>query len=106
MTIMGKEGLKELAEVNLSKSEYAKKKLRETAPLRFSAPTFNEFVLTLKGDCAPVLQTLFQQGIIGGLSLKRFYPELKNEILICVTEKHSREDIDRLAQIVGGAVGD
>ena len=29
--------------------------------------------------------------------MKRFYPEMKNEILICVTEKHSKEDIDRLA---------
>ncbi len=106
LTIMGKEGLRELAEINLSKCEYAKRKLSETNPLRFSGPTFNEFVLTLKGDSEPALQTLFQQGIIGGLPLKRFYPELKNEILISVTEKHSREDIDRLAQILGGAVGD
>ena len=106
LTLMGKEGLRELAEMNLSKCEYAKRKLGETNLLRFSAPTFNEFVLTLKGDSEPALQTLFQQGIIGGLPLKRFYPELKNELLICVTEKHSREDIDRLAQILGGAVGD
>ena len=106
LTLMGKEGLRELAEANLSKCEYAKRKLGETNPLRFSAPTFNEFVLTLKGDSEPALQTLLQQGIIGGLPLKRFYPELKNELLICVTEKQSREEIDRLAQILGGAVGD
>jgi len=106
LTIMGKEGLRELAEMNLSKCEYAKRKLGETNLLRFSAPTFNEFVLTLKGDSESALQTLFQQGIIGGLPLKRFYPELKNELLICVTEKHPREEIDRLAQILGGAVGD
>lgn len=106
LTLMGKEGLRELAGINLSKSEYAKRKMALCTPLRFSAPTFNEFVITLKRDCAPALQTLFQQGIIGGLPLKRFYPELKNEILISVTERHSREDIDRLAQILGGAVGD
>ncbi len=106
LTLMGKEGLRELAEMNLSKCEYAKRKLAETNALLFSAPTFNEFVLTLKGDSEAALQTLFQQGIIGGLPLKRFYPELKNELLICVTEKHSREDIDRLTQILGGAVGD
>jgi len=106
LTLMGKEGLRELAETNLSKCEYAKKKLAGSNPLRFPAPTFNEFVLTLKGDSEPALQTLFQQGIIGGLPLKRFYPELKNELLICITEKHSREEIDRLAQILGGAVGD
>jgi glycine dehydrogenase subunit 1 len=98
LTIMGKEGLRELAEINLSKCEYAKRRLAESFPLRFSAPTFNEFVLRLKGDPDQVLKKLSDQGIIGGLPLKRFYPEMKNEILICVTEKHSREDIDRLAE--------
>jgi len=105
LTLLGKQGLKELAEMNLSKCEYAKRKIAESTPLRFSAPTFNEFVLKRK-NCDPALHTLFQQGIIGGLPLKRFYPELDCEILVTVTEKHSREDIDRLAQILGGAVGD
>ncbi len=49
LTIMGKEGLRELAEINLSKCEYAKRRLAESYPLRFSAPTFNEFVLRLEG---------------------------------------------------------
>jgi glycine dehydrogenase subunit 1 len=98
LTIMGKEGLRELAEINLSKCEYAKRRLAESFPLRFSAPTFNEFVLRLKGDPDQVLKKLSDQGIIGGLPLKRFYPEMKNEILICVTEKHSKEHIDQLAQ--------
>jgi glycine dehydrogenase subunit 1 len=98
LTVMGKEGLKELAEVNLSKCEYAKKRLAETCSLRFSAPTFNEIVLTVEGDPESMLQKLLQQGIVGGLPLKRFYPEMKKEILICVTEKHSREEIDRLAK--------
>ena len=98
LTIMGKEGLRELAEINLSKCEYAKRRLAESFPLRFSAPTFNEFVLQLKGDPDQVLKKLSDQGIIGGLPLKRFYPEMKNEILICVTEKHSKEHIDQLAQ--------
>ena len=56
LTIMGKEGLRELAEINLSKCEYAKRRLAERHPLRFSAPTFNEFVFSLKGDPDPVLQ--------------------------------------------------
>ncbi len=98
LTIMGKEGLRELAEINLSKCEYAKRRLAEGRHLRFTAPTFNEFVLTLKGDPDQTLKQLSVQGILCGLPLKRFYPEMKNEVLLCVTEKHSREDIDRLAQ--------
>jgi glycine dehydrogenase subunit 1 len=102
LTIMGKEGLRELAEINLSKCEYAKKRLGKSFPLRFSAPTFNEFVLRVKGDPDQALKKLGDQGIIGGFPLKRFFPEMKNEILICVTEKHSREDIDRLVQALKG----
>jgi glycine dehydrogenase subunit 1 len=102
LTIMGKEGLRELAEINLSKCEYAKKRLGENFPLRFSAPTFNEFVLRLKDDPDQALKKLADRGIIGGFPLKRFFPEMKNEILVCVTEKHSREDIDRLVQALKG----
>ena len=102
LTIMGKEGLRELAEINLSKCEYAKKRLAESIPLRFSAPTFNEFVLRLKDDPDQALKKLADRGIIGGLPLKRFYPEMKNEILVCVTEKLGRKDIDRLVQALKG----
>jgi len=100
-TTMGKEGLRELAEMNLSKGEYAKKRLRESGRLRFSAPTFNEFVLTLGGDSQFILRTLLQEGIIGGFPLRRFYPELEREVLICVTEKHSKQDIDHFAEMLG-----
>jgi glycine dehydrogenase subunit 1 len=104
LTILGKEGLRELAEINLSKCEYAKRRLAESFPLRFSAPTFNEFVLRLKGDPDQTLKKLSAQGMIGGLALKRFYPEMKDEILICLTEKHSREDIDRLVQALQNGI--
>jgi glycine dehydrogenase subunit 1 len=97
---MGKQGLKELAEINLSKCEYAKKKLSRVGRLRFSAPSFNEFVLTLNGDASSVLRALLKEGIIGGLPLKRFYPEMEGEILVCVTEKHAKGDIDRLADML------
>ena len=58
-------------------------------------------MLTLKGDPAPVLSGLLDEGIIGGLALKRFYPEMAREILVCVTERNSREEIDRLAAAIG-----
>ena len=105
LSLMGKQGLKELAEINLSKCEYAKKKLSGVGRLRFSAPSFNEFVLTLNRDASSVLRALLKEGIVGGLSLKRFYPEMEREILVCVTEKHTREDIDRLAEILNESSG-
>ncbi len=101
LTVMGRQGLKELAEINLSKCEYAKKRLSGTGSLRFSASTFNEFVFTLNGDVPSILQTLLKKGIVGGFPLKRFYPEMEREILVCVTEKHSKKDIDHFAEILG-----
>jgi glycine dehydrogenase subunit 1 len=100
LAVMGKQGLRETAEMNLSKCEYAKKKLSGAGRLRFSAPTFNEFVLTLNGDPPSILSNVLKEGVVGGLPLKRFYPEMEREILICVTEKHSKEDIDRFAEIL------
>jgi glycine dehydrogenase subunit 1 len=97
---MGKHGLRELAEMNLSKGEYAKKKLSQVGRLRFAAPTFNEFTISLDDNSSIILPSLLKEGFIGGLPLKRFYPEMEREILVCVTEKHSREEIDRLAAIL------
>lgn len=101
LTAMGRKGLRELAEMNLSKCEYAKRRLQEFGRLRFSAPTFNEFVFSFSQEGEVALHGLLQQGIVGGLALKRFYPELGKEILVCVTEKNSKEQIDRLAERIG-----
>jgi glycine dehydrogenase subunit 1 len=71
------------------------------AELVFSgAPRFHEFVLnTLE---APALwnQRLMDEKIVGGLDLSRWYPELKNATLWCVTEIITREQIDRAAKVL------
>lgn len=104
LSTLGKEGLKELARVNLSKCEYAKKRLGELGRLRFSGPTFNEFVISLNRDPQIILPMLLRQGIIGGFPLKKFYAEMETEVLICVTEKNSRQDIDRLFEALEKAL--
>jgi glycine dehydrogenase subunit 1 len=104
LATLGKEGLKELARINFSKGEYAKKRLGELGRLRFSGPTFNEFVVTLDQDPQFILPKLLQQGIIGGFPLKKFYPEMEREVLVCVTEKNSRENIDRWVEVLGNVL--
>src|SRR5579862_9855257 len=79
MTVYGKQGLRELAEQNLSKAHYLASKTKQ----RFTGPFFNEFVAV---GGAEVNQTLEEQKIIGGLPLDRFYPELKGTMLLCCTE--------------------
>jgi len=96
MTVYGKQGLRELAEQNLAKAHYLAGKL----PLRFSAPFFNEFVASANGRTPERLnELLLEKKIIGGLPLKRFYPELGNAMLICATEMSRREKLDAVAEV-------
>jgi glycine dehydrogenase subunit 1 len=94
---MGKQGLRELAERNVKKSHYTRDLLLQNSAYRqhFSAPFFNEFVL-LVPKARVVWNQLKEQGIIVGLPLEDWYPELKDCLLLCVTETHTRGDIERL----------
>ena len=96
MTLYGKEGLRELATQNLAKSHYLASKL----PLRFEAPFFNEFVAKTNGKPPEAInEALLQKKIIGGLSLGRFYPELKDCMLLCATEMSTRPTMDPVAYV-------
>jgi glycine dehydrogenase subunit 1 len=104
MVTMGPQGLREVALQNLRKAAYAKERLAKVRGfnLRFSGPTFNEFVLRTTKKPGEVLKGLLKRQIIGGLDLGRFYPELKDCLLVCVTEQNSRTEIDALAKALGG----
>lgn len=104
MVTMGPQGLREVALLNLRKAAYAKEQLAKVRgfSLRFTGPTFNEFVLRTKKKPGEVLTGLLKRKIIGGLDLGRFYPELKDCLLVCVTEQNSRTEIDALAKALGG----
>lgn len=102
----GKRGLMGLARHNLSRAHYLKQGLSALEGVRvaFSSPTFNEFVIELSTEPAPLLNRLLQKGILGGLNLKRFYPELSRHILLCVTEMNSRDDMDALIEEIAREV--
>ena len=105
MVTMGPQGIRDVALMNLRKAAYAKDRLGKTRGYRprFDGPTFNEFVLRCKKKPGDVLKKLLKRQIIGGLELQRFYPELADCLLICVTEQNSRGEIDGLAKTLGGA---
>jgi glycine dehydrogenase subunit 1 len=104
LTSLGPKGLRELALLNLRKAAYAKERLAKVpgAAIRFTGPTFNEFVLRTPKKPSAALKQLLRHDMIGGLDLGRFYPELNDCLLLCVTELHRREDIDALAEAMGG----
>lgn len=98
MVSLGAGGLRRLAALNLSKAEYLKKRLSEAgAKPAFSAPTFNEFTVKVKGEPEAVLKRLLDKKIIGGLALNRHYPELGHHLLVAATEMNSKEEIDAFA---------
>jgi glycine dehydrogenase subunit 1 len=94
MTVYGKHGLRELATQNLSKAHYLASKLKP----RFSGPFFNEFVVNTPAAPEQLNDALLQKKIIGGLNLKRHYPELGNAVLLCATEMSKRKDMDTLIE--------
>ena len=104
MTVYGREGLKELARHNLAKAAYASGEFAKRAKLLFAgAPRFNEFVVQTAEDPYAINQRLLEQKIIGGLPLRKFYPELGNAALWCCTELSTKETIDRAAAELGKA---
>ena len=99
LTLLGKEGLREMAEQNLSKAQFALTQLTHIPGVRrtFSAPFFNEFTIELPRSARLVNHHLLREKIVGPLPLGPSYPELTKNALVCVTETTSREDIEKLA---------
>ncbi|MGB8952951.1 MAG: aminomethyl-transferring glycine dehydrogenase subunit GcvPA [Candidatus Aminicenantales bacterium] len=100
---LGGEGLKELAAQNIQKANYAVDQLVQLKGVKrkFRGSVFNECVLEFSRDPDEINDFLREKGIIGGLSLSGFYPELRQCALFCVTEVHTKEEIDRLADFIG-----
>lgn len=104
MTALGKNGVQEMAMLNIQKAHYAKNQLSsiQGVELAFEQPFFNEFVLKLPKSVKEVNKALLQEGILGGFDLSLDYPELENHMLVAVTEIKTKEEIDRFAKVLEG----
>ncbi len=94
MAVYGKEGIRELAEQNLSKAHY----LAGGLDRRFQGPTFNEFVVRC-GSPEALNEALLANKIIGGIPLGRYYPELADSMLLCATEMNRRAEMDAFKRV-------
>ena len=101
LAALGPQGLREVGELNWNRAHHALDGLTalDNVSSKFSGAVFNEFVLEVDGKASDVLKQLRAQGISAGIDLGRFYPELDNCILTCVTEKRTDKDIDRLVDV-------
>jgi glycine dehydrogenase subunit 1 len=104
LALLGRVGLRRLAEINLAKAEHAKAMVRASSGLSLplSAPTFNEFVVGVKGSAEATLRRAEEAGIVAGLDLSAYAPEIGPALLVCTTELAPRSAIDRLVATLAG----
>jgi glycine dehydrogenase subunit 1 len=102
MSVMGKEGIKEVAEQCMRKAHYAYNELIKSGQCKpvFNKPFFKEFAVETVVNSSTINDELLQSGILGGYSLEKDYSHLKNSLLFCVTEKRSKEEIDKLVKLM------
>lgn len=92
--------LKDLAMLNHKNALYFQKQLNQKGLNRtFSSPFFNEFVVST-ANAENMLKQLRKNEIAGGINLGKFYPELKDKILVCVTEMNSAEEMEQYVKIL------
>lgn len=111
LALLGPRGLEELGEVIMFKTRYAMQLLAKIEGVKvplFKSPHFKEF--TVNFDSAnmtmrEIHENLLKHGVHGGKDLTKEFPELGKTALYCVTETHSKEEIDRLAQLLKNVLG-
>jgi glycine dehydrogenase subunit 1 len=105
---LGKQGLVELGELLTRRTAYARERLAavEGVELLHDAPVVREFAVRLDAPVAEVLDRCAAEGIAAGYPLGREYPEHEDGLLVALTERRSRGDIDRLAAVLERAVAE
>ena len=98
--LMGKQGLVELAELNMTQAAYARERLTSIPGVEpvDQGPWFNEFRVRLPIDARVAVSRMIDKGIAAGFPLGRYYPDQPNNLLVAVTEKRSKEEIGYLAE--------
>ena len=102
MSVLGKTGLQQVAELCYQKAHYAAGELvkLDGFELCHAEPFFHEFVLCCPRPASVVNEYLLQRAIFGGYDLGQDYPSMKNHLLIAVTEMNSRDEIDTLVEVL------
>ena len=106
LATLGPHGLRETAELCVQKANYARQQIMRTDRFSdaFNLPTFKEFVVRDQNNqVASMLQDAANQGILAGIPLQRWYPDLSDCFLVTVTEQRTKQQIDALANCLANA---
>jgi glycine dehydrogenase subunit 1 len=106
MCLLGKTGFVQVAEQCLAKTQYLRGKIQELDGFGLvypTTPTFNEFVVRVRGGNAQALvERLARDGILAGVPVSKYQPECDDQLLVAVTERHTRKDLDRFIDALRG----
>jgi len=102
MSLLGKNGLRQLAELCFHKAHYAAERIASLQGFSLWSPTtfFNEFVIRCPAPAAEINDLCLDHDILGGYDLSQDFPALGNHLLMAVTEMNTREQIDRLVDVL------
>jgi glycine dehydrogenase subunit 1 len=103
---MGKNGIKEVANLCLQKAHYAMEEITKIKgfKLKYQAPFFKEFILETPVPPRGIIKKLLEKNILAGVDISRIDPRFENSLLICVTEKRTKKEIDYFVDQLKGLV--
>jgi len=106
LSLMGKEGLREVALQSMQKANYLRNRLAQIAgvELPFSGPVYNEFAVRTPFLAREILADLEHEKILGGIALGDFFDGFNNDFLVAVTELHTREQLDHFVAALSAAI--
>ncbi len=96
LSLLGKSGLQKVAAISLQRAHYLYDNITKLPGVKpvFNHPFFNEFALTFDVPVASVFNKMQEKGFLPGIDLKRISPDLKNAMLVAVTEMNSKDELD------------
>lgn len=100
LATLGQQGLRNVANLCLQKAHYAAERIAGIPGYSIlgDARFFKEFLVKCERPVAEINEQLLSKGIMGGLDMETFYPDLAGHMLLCVTEKRTKEEIDSLVE--------
>ncbi len=103
MTLLGKKGIREIAEINWDRAHYLRSQISKLKGFEvdLEQPVFNEFRVKSKKAFSKVEEKCMARGVFPGVALEPYYPAMKDQFLVCATETKSKEDIDRFLEVLG-----
>jgi glycine dehydrogenase subunit 1 len=108
LSILGKHGLRQVAELCYHKAHYAAEQIDALAGYQLwsQTPFFHEFVLRCPLPVQEINERLIENGILGGYDLSQDYPQLENSMLLAVTEMNTKDEIDMLVSTLAEVSND